>query len=322
MKENLMVSIIIPAYNCQEFLYKTIWSSINQIIQDNIEVIIIDDGSTDSSLNVAKSIVSDKIKIFTKINSGSSSTRNLALKYSKGKYIQYLDSDDIIAPDKLLKQLERLASEGDDVIASGPFINFRKDINENTYHPDNGYRDFENPIDWLIESMWDRAMFPPVVWLTPRKLIEEAGPWNESLSYNDDSEFFARVLLKARKIVFCEDAVSYYRRGNPASLGSRKDRKARISELESLNLVTYHMLNHEDSLRVREACAYKYRKLIYSLYPYHKDLIEKAEQKLKDLNVKGDFDFGKGFTKKLGKIIGWKNAKLIRNSYIKIKDIL
>jgi glycosyltransferase involved in cell wall biosynthesis len=275
-----------------------------------------------SSLQIAKEYESETVKILFQLNKGSSSSRNNLFTNCKGKFIQYLDSDDLLAMDKIQKQLERLLQEGDDVIASGPFINFRKDLNEDTYHPDNGYRDFENPIDWLIESMWDRAMFPPMVWLTPRKLIEEAGPWNESLSYNDDSEFFARVLLKARKIVFCKDAVSYYRRGNPASLGSRKDRKARISELESLNLVTSHMLNHEDSLRVREACAYKYRKLIYSLYPYHKDLIEKAEQKLKDLNVKGDFDFGKGFTKKLGKIIGWKNAKLIRNSYIKIKDII
>lgn len=318
---NELISILIPCFNSEIYLKDTIQSAINQDCIEK-EIFLLDDGSMDSSLQIAKEYESETVKILFQLNKGSSSSRNNLFTNCKGKFIQYLDSDDLLAMDKIQKQLERLLQEGDDVIASGPFINFRKDLNEDTYHPDNGYRDFENPIDWLIESMWDKAMFPPVVWLTPRKLIEEAGPWNESLSYNDDSEFFARVLLKARKIVFCKDAVSYYRRGNPASLGSRKDRKARISELESLNLVTSHMLNHEDSLRVREACAYKYRKLIYSLYPYHKDLIEKAEHKLKDLNVKGDFDFGKGFTKKLGKIIGWKNAKLIRNSYTKMKDIL
>lgn len=321
MNKNLFVSIILPVYNCEKWLNKTILSAINQYL-DNCEVILIDDGSTDKSLEVAFRIKSDKIKIYSKSNSGASSTRNFALIKSKGNYIQYLDADDIIALDKILKQLDRIASEDDDVIASGPFINFVKDINENSYLPDNGYRDFEKPIDWLIESMWDRAMFPPVVWLTPRRLIEEAGPWNESLSYNDDTEFFARVLLKARKIVFCKDAVSYYRRGIPTSLGSRKDKKARISELESLNLVTSHMLNHEDSLRVREACAYKYRKLIYSLYPEHKDLIEIAQQKLKEFDVKGDFCFGNGFTRKLGSVVGWKNAKLIQKGYRKIKDLL
>lgn len=320
-EKNSLVTIIVPFYNSESYIKSTLDSAVGQTLGSK-EIIAIDDGSTDNSVQIAVNYSSKNLRTFIQPSNGASSARNYGFNIAKGDYIQFLDSDDILAPDKIQKQLKRLTLEGDDVIASGPFINFRKDINEDTYHPDNGCRDFENPIDWLIESMWDRAMFPPVVWLTPRKLIEEAGPWNESLSYNDDSEFFARVLLKARKIVFCEDAVSYYRRGNPASLGSRKDRKARISELESLNLVTSHMLNHEDSLRVREACAYKYRKLIYSLYPYHKDLIEKAEQKLKDLNVKGDFDFGKGFTKKLGKIIGWKNAKLIRNSYIKIKDII
>lgn len=317
--KKISLSIIIPLFNNRSTISESIISAADQYIESK-EIVIVDDGSTDGSLYIVKNIRSDKIRIYAKKNGGASSARNYAFKCSTGNYIQFLDADDLIAPDKIQKQLERISSEGDDVIASGPFINFVNDINENSYLPDNGYRDFERPIDWLIESMWDRAMFPPVAWLTPRRLIEEAGPWNESLSYNDDTEFFARVLLKARKIVFCNDAISYYRRGIPTSLGSRKDKKARISELESLNLVTSHMLNHEDSLRVREACAYKYRKLIYSLYPEHRDLIELAQQQLNNLGVKGKFNFGNGFTRKLGSLIGWKNAKIIQRNYRKIRD--
>ena len=316
----MLVSIIIPVFNCQDWLTYAISSAINQE-KSNIEVIIINDGSTDNSLKVATNFISDKVKLFSQENRGASSARNLGLKYSKGDYIQFLDGDDILSESKIKKQIEILQNEGDNCVASGKFLEYYSFENTGEVYTNinKGLKNYENPIDWLVESMWDRAMFPPVVWLTPRKLIEEAGPWNESLSYNDDTEFFARVLLKARKIVFCEDAISYYRRGVPTSLGSRKDRQARVSELESLNLVTSHMLNFEDSLRVREACAYKYRKLIYSLYPDHRDLIEIAWQKLKELNVKGDFNFGNGFTRKLGSVIGWKSAKLIQRNYRKIR---
>lgn len=319
VEKNPLVTIIIPFYNAEAFLKATVDSAVNQTWA-NKEIILVDDGSTDKSNQLIRNYVSNNAQLIRQQNRGASAARNYGLSIAKGDLIQFLDSDDILAPGKIEKQVFRLKSKHENTIVSGSFKIFVNTIEHaQSLFYDNGFKDFENPIDWLIESMWDRAMFPPVAWLTPRKLIEEAGPWNESLSYNDDTEFFARVLLKARKIIFCEDAISYYRRGNPTSLGSRKDRQARVSELESLNLVTSHMLNFEDSLRVREACAYKCRKLIYSLYPEHKDISEIAWQKLKELNVKGDFKFGNGFTKKLGSIIGWKSAKLIQRNYRKIR---
>lgn len=315
-----LVSILVPCFNCASFIYQTLKSAVSQIYQ-NIEIIVVDDGSSDDSIKIIKSFDRHNINLIKREKNGACSARNFAFANCQGDYIQFLDSDDILTPEKIEKQLMQLRTEPDGTVASGPFRNFTGRI-ENAMGPvlDNGCRDFMNPVDWLVEASHDKAMFPPVVWLTPRKIILEAGPWDESLSYNDDSEFFARVLLKARKIVFCEDAVSYYRRGISTSLGSRKDREARVSELESLNLVTSHMLAFEDSLRIREACASKYRKLIYSLYPENKDLIIRAQQKIDELGVEGDFNFGNGITHKIGKVVGWKNAKLIQKGYKKIRD--
>lgn len=316
-----VVSILIPCYNSESYIKDSILSALNQTFKE-IEIIVVDDGSTDNSYLVAKSFEQKNVFVFKKEKGGASSARNFAYSIARGRYIQYLDADDLIGPEKIEKQLEILDFAGDQCIASGSFQTFFREIeNSKPFQPDAGCKNYDNAINWLIEATWGRAMFPPVVWLTPRKLIDEAGPWNEDLSYNDDSEFFARVLLKSGGIAYCEDSVSYYRRGLSTSLGSRKDREARISELKSLNLVNTHLLSFENSLRVREACAFKYRKLIYSLYPEHRDLINLAEEKITELGIEGNFNFGSGVTEKLGRVLGWKNAKLIQKWYNQIKKL-
>jgi hypothetical protein len=164
-------------------------------------------------------------------------------------------------------------------------------------------------------------MFPPLVWLTPRSLFDQAGSWNEQLSYNDDPEFFARVLLNADKIVFCEEAKSYYRRGVDASLGSRKDKQALESQLISLELVTDHLLQHEDSQRVREAVAFAFSKYIYSLYPGYPQLRKRARTVLDQLGIKPEYNFSNNTAAKLEKVLGWKTTKWLKHIYSKIQIV-
>lgn len=316
MKEPL-VSVLIPLYNAEKWLEETVQSVLNQT-WPNIEIIIVDDGSTDNSLKLAESITDDRIKICSQPNSGASTARNKAFAESKGEYIQYLDADDLLAPDKIKNQMTRLEKEPDRALASGPFFEFIENIEETLNNPDLGYKDYNQPLDWLIDAAWGKAMFPPLVWLTPRRLIEEAGPWNEQLSYNDDPEFFARVLLKADKIAFCKEAKSYYRRGIPSSLGSRSDAKAIHSRFNALKLVSIQMLHHENSLRVKEACAFEYRKFIYSVYPNYKGLRYETEIELEKLGVKGSYDFSNKKSRQISRCIGWKAAKRMKYYYDKI----
>jgi glycosyltransferase involved in cell wall biosynthesis len=320
LENKFLVSIIIPVYNSGKFIKDTIFSALGQSWESK-EIIIIDDGSTDNSFSIAKEFESDGVRIFSQENKGASAARNVAFKVSRGEYIQYLDADDILSKDKIKNQMLRLVKADFNSIASSSYCVFHEDIKKCRNVSDFGNRDFKDTMEWLLAAARDEVMFPPLVWLTPRKLIEEAGPWDETLTYNDDSEFFARILLKAKKIIYCDNSISYYRIGNSSSLGSRKDRIARNSELLSLNLVSSLMLEREDSSRVHNACAFKYRKFIYSLYPDHKDLISMAEDKLKCLSAKGDYNFGNGTTHKIGKLIGWKNAKLIQLGYKKISDL-
>lgn len=95
-----MVSIIVPVYNAQQYIRRCVDSILNQEYTD-FELLLIDDGSTDSSGEICDEYAQKdtRIRVVHKENSGVSDSRNLALDYATGKYIQFLDSDDWITPD-------------------------------------------------------------------------------------------------------------------------------------------------------------------------------------------------------------------------------
>ena len=91
-----MISIIIPVFNSEKYIEQTIKSAIDQTWA-NKEIIIIDDGSTDNSLAIAKQFKNDRIKIITQQNKGASAARNKGIAEAKGTYIQFLDAVDILS---------------------------------------------------------------------------------------------------------------------------------------------------------------------------------------------------------------------------------
>lgn len=109
---NNLVSIIMPNYNCGKFIKETIESVIKQTYT-NWEILFVDDCSTDNSLEIAKSFNDERIKIFcNETNSGAAVSRNRALREASGKWIAFLDSDDIWVSDKLEKQVAFMEKNG------------------------------------------------------------------------------------------------------------------------------------------------------------------------------------------------------------------
>ncbi len=113
MKDMGLVSIVMPNYNCEKYIKKTIQSVLDQTYQ-NWELLFVDDCSTDSSIEIAKSFGDERIKIFVnEKNSGAAVSRNYALREARGRWIAFLDSDDLWHPEKIEKQL--LFMESNDV---------------------------------------------------------------------------------------------------------------------------------------------------------------------------------------------------------------
>ena len=112
-----LVSILIPAYNAEKWIADTLRSAIAQTWEAK-EIIVVDDGSTDRTLAIARQFESEQVRVVAHEHQGAAATRNTALSLSQGEYIQYLDADDLMAPDKIARQLEALGQSPEQTDAS------------------------------------------------------------------------------------------------------------------------------------------------------------------------------------------------------------
>ena len=152
-------------------------------------------------------------------------------------------------------------------------------------------------------------MMQPAAWLAPRAVLDRAGPWNEALSLNDDGEYFARVALAARQILFCPDARSYYRSGVSSSLSRRKDRRALASYFHSVELTAAHLSAADSSPRTRAALAYAWKWLAFEMYPGAPELADRAERESLALGGSSAPFPGARKFQLLASLLGWRLAR-------------
>ena len=314
--KNPLVSILIPCHNSETWLSETIKSALSQT-WDNKEIILVDDGSTDNSLKVAKSFESSAIKIISQKNKGASAARNIALENAQGDFIQYLDADDLLAADKITQQINFLqqSNSNHNCLAAASWGRFSKSIAEAQFTLEPVWRDMSS-VDWLVCSWKGGGMMPIHAWLIPRQISKKAGLWNEELSVNDDGEYFCRVMLASEGIVFCKQSKCYYRSSLPNSLSRTKSSSGLISALKSIELCTEYLLAAKNNRSTRNACADAFQRFVYSTYPNQIDLILAAEKKVDWLGGSTLEPSGGKMFQIFSKVVGWKAAKkLQRLSY-------
>jgi glycosyltransferase involved in cell wall biosynthesis len=306
-----LVSILIPAYNAERWIAETIESAIAQSWERK-EIIVVDDGSADDTLAVARRFEGSGVKVVTQSNSGGNVARNRALREAQGDFIQYLDADDLMLPGKMSSQLARLEREPPSTLASSAWDRFYSDPNEASFPVQTGWTDFDRPLDWLILAGHTNAMMAPHCWLVPRDVVEKAGPWNEQLRINQDGEYFARVAMNSTRIAFCPEARALYRSGIPGSVSRRRSPAVLASLLLSYDLITSLMLEAENSPECRSACAAYYQRFAFLAWPDVPELVWRAEARVAEL---GGSDLrpeaGPQFKRAID-ILGWRKATALR----------
>ncbi len=271
-----LVSVIVPCFNAAPWLGEAIESVLAQT-HPAIETIVVDDGSTDESVAVARRYAPRGVQVVTQPNRGASAARNHGLRLARGAFIQFFDADDVLGPEKIALQLRLLADSPEGCIAAGPWARFHDDRKLAVTTPEENWRDAA-PVDWLTLNFAGRGMMPPAAWLAPRTLVVQAGPWDERLSLNDDGEYFCRVLLASRGVRFCPDALSYYRSNVSGSLSRRRSEAAWRSALLSQELCATHLLTHQDSSVTRRACADLFQRLAFAAYSDAPAIARAAEE--------------------------------------------
>ncbi len=310
MPFNPLVSILIPCYNSASWIAETLESALAQTYSKT-EIIIVDDGSTDATFEIAKQYARSNLKVIHQENKGQCAAENRAIREAQGNFIQYLDADDLLAPDKIERQIALLGADETEYISSCEWARFYESPEGATFKYQPLWQDLQ-PIDWLVCAWENHLMMHGAAWLIPRQIIEKAGPWDERLSLINDFDYFSRILLASRGIKFCLGARTYYRSGNKSSLSANISKQARQSQFLSLCLGTATLLNVENSSQTRRTCADVFQRFIYEAYPDVPELRHQARAKVRELGGTKLKAAGGPFFNVVAAITGWKVAKRIQ----------
>jgi glycosyltransferase involved in cell wall biosynthesis len=273
-----LVSILIPAYNSQEWIADTLRSALSQT-WDRKEIIVVDDGSTDETLTIAQRFESRGVRIANQKNQGGSAARNKAFSLSQGDYVQWLDHDDLLAPDKIEKQVQVLEQAGSKrTLYSSRWGSFMFRPSRAVFVPTALWCDL-SPAEYMLRKMEHNLFMQTSVWLVSRELCEAAGPWDTTMVSDDDGEYFCRVLLACDGIRFVGEASSYWRSSGTAQ-GSYIGRSQRKLEAQwrSMKMHIGYLRSLDDSPRSRAACVTYMKNWMNHFYPESTEIVRSAEE--------------------------------------------
>ena len=289
------VSIIVPVYNVEKYLEKCLDSLVMQTLKD-IEIIVINDGSTDSSPEIIKKYEEkyNNIKLYSKKNGGLSDARNYGLKYVTGEYVAFLDSDDYVDTTLYEKMYNKAIEEKADYVECDFIWEF----------PD------ESRIDIGIRYANKLEMFTYARVVAWNKLIKtEIVLENEELRFPyglkyEDVEFFYKLVPEVSKFAFVEEPLIHYIQ--------REDSLVKVQTEKTLDLIT----------SLNEVLDYYKEKELYDEY---KDVIEytfarltlcsslKRMAKIEDNKIRKDC-IDKAWENLNKRFPDWKNNRIIKNT--------
>lgn len=198
-----LVSIVIPCYNTGTYLATAVRSALRQS-HANVEVVLIDDGSTDNTAEVARSFDDPRVRYFHQENQGLSAARNSGIRESRGAYLCFLDADDWLTPEKSEIQVTHLEKHPEIGLVAGEYLRCDErgvELSRGCSKP--GPVD---PRELLVASLW-----PVNAALVRREWVERAGPFDISLRAGEDWDFFCRLAILGCRMEVLPGLVCAYR---------------------------------------------------------------------------------------------------------------
>lgn len=272
------ISIIVPIYNSEKYLNKCIDSLINQT-EKNIEIILVNDGSTDNSEEIIKEYKDKRIKYYKNKNQGIGKTRNFGIEQATGSYIMFVDSDDYIEKNACEKMYNKAVNENLDVVLCDFYKEYDngniEEIHTNSF---NNSSLKENPniiTDYLCPwaKIYDRKM-----------IIDNNIKFVENLKY-EDAPFVIKALCTAKKIGKIDECLNYYLIHDNSETTVR-DKKC-FDILQIIDIIRNYTSNFDylkekiDELTVRIITNYTIQQRQQSSQETAMDFIDKAFDYLK-----------------------------------------
>lgn len=249
------ISVFVPIYNSALFLEKCIASILSQTFHD-FELLLIDDGSTDTSGRICdKYALRDRrIRVFHKQNEGISATREFAIQRAKGDYIQFVDSDDWIEKDMLEKMVQVASQENLDAVS----CNFYQEYKSNTFKTNVFYANKEDLLRAIISNKWG------VLWrfLFKRKiLVDNNIHFPKNIDGGEDYYVVVSFILCAKKVKCIDEYLYHYIRFNSESFISQPSLNRLLFQVKATYLVEKLLIGlnieykYKEELNIRKCCS-------------------------------------------------------------------
>lgn len=239
------VSVIVPVYNVEKYLPKCLESLINQTFKD-IEIICVNDGSTDGSADILRSFADkdNRIRIVNKENGGLFSARHDGMKYINGKYVIFVDSDDWVSENLIEKCLNAAADDNPDVVVFGAFSVREK--NGKIVYKRGGYDYSKIPEKFNRKNIFK---YPPTAWskMYRYEFIKEHNIRFQEIKNGEDQLFFIHAMLCANKIKVVRENLYFYIKSRAGAI-TAVNKKTSLSPVYNV----YEIDNLLDSLRIDE----------------------------------------------------------------------
>lgn len=223
MQNAPLVSIIIPTFNNSQIICQAIDCSLNQAYE-TMEIIVIDDGSTDDTQLLLKRKYEGRIIYIRQENKGPGGARNTGIRHASGKYLQFLDADDLLDPDKIRIQVGRLRDITGTALSYCDYVccdihNIRV-IHENRHVSPVLQKD--NPLDDIVKKWETQLSIPIHCFIFDASLFKEKGiAFDENLQANEDWECWMNIFALDPQVDFVDQVLAYYRVGKDSRCTNR-----------------------------------------------------------------------------------------------------
>ncbi len=278
-----LVSICIPLYNASHYIEETLTKVFEQTYRP-IEIIVVDDHSTDNSFELVEKFQSkETIRLFKNPKKGGNAARNYAFQKSHGDYIKFLDADDYCSENMISAQMNRILKDGTpDTLVFSPYkvLYFGKFI-EHPRSIDNDYK----PAMELVVDTWKLNGFNITNgYLVSSHLVKKSGGWGEHILKNQDGEFFARVAAVADQALSVPEEFAIWRQ-TEKGVSFKYDNDAISSNIDTLDIISNLLLDYKNTPEMRTICGQYIGAYVFGNYPYIKHLMPKIHSILNKIDA-------------------------------------
>ncbi|MGA9778113.1 MAG: glycosyltransferase family 2 protein [Limisphaerales bacterium] len=221
----MLVSILIPCYNAERWVAQAIESALAQTWSEK-EIIVVDDGSTDQSLEIIKRF-REQIRWETGPNRGGNAARNRLLELARGEWLQYLDADDYLLPEKVANQMQFLAADPETDVVFGPVTVEHWSEHETRRE----MLPIPEPHDlWVLLARWYLPQTGASLWR--KQAVIDVGGWKPDQPCCQEHELYLRLLTAAKRFTFCPHNGTVYRQWSEQTVCKRDRSEVRRRRMD------------------------------------------------------------------------------------------